>query len=374
MDFQQAKPKGRKITFIFTKNTYSDLSGKFLTAYQDGDTLAFIGKTADANDTNYIEKTGTLTLNLSGATTTNRSYGTDADGNTLYAVSNDSYRLYFCGGDSVEFCRNVRTNAATGSDVNYFTTPFAFNEQAHMDAGIHYDLTKVLSLANCGIDGVTENTCVLCSRVAKDVIPATGDHTVYEVSACADKCEVCLLYVQKETQNHAYSEYFSYSKGFTCQGEYGFSCGNEGCTSKTVEERVALVNDLGFSVPEAAAINGIIYCYSANGEVVGEYERVNKCTVSLGFLVAGGDNFTVDQKVIDGEFTVILDRADIVINYATATGVDDKDIVIAGSVIEKKEGGIVKTYFQGETNKETTDYVSPTYGTLYGISLNDLKG
>ena len=374
MDFQQAKPQGRKITFIFTKNTYSDLSGQFLTAYQDGDTLAFIGKTADESDTNYIEKTGTLTLNLSGATTTNRSYGTDADGNTLYAVSNDSYRLYFCGGDSVEFCRNVRTNAATGSDVNYFTTPFDFNKQAHMDADVHYDFVEVLSLANCGIDGVTKHTCVLCSRVENDVIPATGDHTVYEVSLCADKCEVCLLYVQKAVQNHVFREYFTYENGFTAQGEYSIACENEGCASCTVEIKDALILDLGYSVPESDILGGITYCFSANSEVLEEYERVNDCTVSLGFLVAGAENFALDTKIVSGVFATILDRVDIVIAYGDREDLFDKDIVIAGSVTEEYAGETVKTYFQGETDRELAEYVSSAFGTLYGISLNDIRG
>ncbi len=373
MDFQQAKPQGRKITFIFTKNTYSDLSGKFLTAYQDGDTLAFIGKTADANDTNYIEKTGTLTLNLSGATTTNKSYGTDAGGNTLYAVSNDSYRLYFCGGDSVEFCRNVRTNAATGSDVNYFTTPFAFNKQAHMDAGVHYDLIEVLSTANCGIDGVSENTCVLCSRVAKDVIPATGNHIAYEISPCADKCEVCLLYVQKATQAHVYFEYFTYDDGYMCKGAYGEKCENEGCSYVTVEVKDELIKDFGYSIPEFEGVRGINYGYAANKNVLGDFERVNECKVELGFLVATGENFAKDEKIFEVKFAKILDTVDVIVSYGTRTDIDDCEIVIAGVVILTSGEKTEKAYVQGHTEKTTTNYTSATNGTLYGISYSSLS-
>ena len=373
MNFEQAKPQGRKITFIFTKNTYSDLSGVFLTAYQDGDKLAFIGKTADENDTNYIEKTGTLTLKLCNATTTNSSYGTDASGNTLYAVSNESYRLYFCGGDSVEVCYNVRTKAATGSDANYITTPFAFDKQGHMDAGVHYDLVEVLSLANCGIDGVTEHTCVLCERVTEDRIPATGNHNVYQVSPCADKCTVCQLYVQKSVQSHQKIEVFKYENGFLAEGRYGCVCENEGCSLEETEEVSALIVDLGFSVPENGKFRGINYGYKINKSVISEYERVNGTTLSFGVVVAAGKNLANGEKVIDHTFSAVLDCVDVVINYGTDNKYDDEDVVLAGYVTEKTGGVECRSYFQSQTDKEVSTYVSEIYGALYGISYNNLK-
>ena len=372
MNFEMANPQGRKITFIFTKNTCSDLGGRFLTAYQDGDKLAYIGKTADATDTNYFERTGALTLKLGSPATVNTSYGTDANGNTLYEVSNKSYRLYFCGGDSVELCHNVRTNAATGKDANYFTTPFVFNKQAHMDAGVHYDLIEVLSTANCGIDGVTENTCVLCQRVAQDIMPATGNHIAYEISPCADKCEVCLLYVQKATQAHVYFEYFTYDNGYMCKGAYGQKCKNEGCSFLTAEEKDALVEDLGYSVPEFDGVRGINYGYSANKSVFDEFERVNNCKIGLGFLVALGENFAKDEKVFEIKFAKILDTVDVIVNYGGRTDIDDCEIVMAASLILTSGDDVQKIYLQGQTDKVTTDYTSATYGTLYGISYGSL--
>lgn len=372
MDFQQASPQGRKITFIFTKNTYSDLNSKFLTAYQDGDKLTFIGKTADANDTNYIENTGVLTLKLGSAPTVNSSYGTDTSGNTLYAVSDKSYRLYFCGGDSVELCHNVRTNAATGSDADYITTPFTFDRQAHMDAGVHYDLIEVLSLANCGVDGVSENTCVLCSRVAETIIPATGNHTAYEVSPCADKCEVCKLYVQKATQSHVYFEFFTYEKGYMCQGTYGQRCENEGCSFEESETKEALVKDLGYSTPEAKEIRGFNYRYAANKEVLNEFERVNNCNVNLGFLVASGESFVKDEKIFEQKLVVLNDLIDIIINYGERTDIDEREIVIAGVLFLDSDAKSEKIYLQGQIDKQTTNYTSPTRGTLYGISYANM--
>ena len=372
MDFQQASPQGRKITFIFTKNTYSDLNGKFLTAYQDGDKLTFIGKTADANDANYIENTGVLTLKLGSAPTVNSSYGTDTSGNTLYAVSDKSYRLYFCGGDSVELCHNVRTGAATGSDADYITTPFTFDRQGHMDAGVHYDLIEVLSLANCGVDGVSENTCVLCSRVAETIIPATGNHTAYEVSPCADKCEVCKLYVQKATQSHLCVEFFAYENGYMSKGAYGQKCKNEGCAFAELEEKDALIKGLGFSVPEAEGFRGINYGYATGKAEMALYERVNNCTVELGVLVALGENFAKDEKVFEHKLVVIHDFVEIVVNYGNRTDIDDVEIVLATTLTFGFGEDTEKVYLQESTDKQTTDYTSPTYGTLYGISYSNL--
>lgn len=363
---------GRKLTFIFTKNQFSDLSGKVVQACDDG-TLAYIGKTADTSDTDYWVQEGTLTINVGNASESSGKYKVDENGNTLYYVNSNSYKFYFCGGDKVEVCYGVRSNVVNSEWGKHFTTPFTFDKEGHMDAGVHYDLTKVESIVNCGYDGVTSHTCVLCGRVVNDIVSATGDHTLTEVSACADKCEVCLKFIQKETQNHSCVEVFTYENGFNYGGLYGSKCENEGCTYLVAEEMEALVEDLGFSVPEEGSFRGITYGYKANKATISEYERVNGCKISLGILVVGAERFVLDKDVIDHTFVVMLDMVELVINYGETTDYDDNDVVMAGCVVEKYGKEIKKTYFQTETDKETTDYTSPTYGTLYGISYSDLK-
>ncbi len=362
---------GRKLTLIFTKNTFSDLTGKFVSASTDG-TLTYTGVTASTDDKNYVEQAGTLELILGNPSDSSK-YGVDGNGNTLYYVNSKSARIFFCGGDNVELCYDVRTTAVEGSHANYITTPFVFDRAGHMDGGVHYDLTRVESLANCGVDGVTLHTCVLCDRVEKDVIPATGDHTVYEVSPCADKCEVCLQYVQKATQSHVIVEYFAYENGYMNEGEYGEVCTNEGCNCKTAETKDALVCDLGYSVPEGEGLIGITYGYKANKEVVADYERVNGCQVGLGVLIATGENFQKDEKIFEHRFSVILDCVDVVVNYGDRTDLNDCELVISAVLYQTKDNQTVKTCLQGETNRITTDYTSQQYGTLYGISFNSIK-
>lgn len=363
----------RKLTFIFTKNQFSDLTGKIVQASNDG-TLTYIGKTASADDTDYWEQTGTLTINFGSAAESNSKYKTNENGNTLYYVNTNSYKLFFCGGENVELVYGIRESASNSEWTKPYTTPFTFDRQGHMDAGVHYDLTEVLSLANCGIDGVTEHTCVLCERVIEDRIPATGDHRTYEVSPCADKCEVCELYVQKAIQSHNIYEYFTYANGFTVAGACGSQCANEGCSNKTEKEMSALVVDLGFSVPESGNFRGINYGYKVNKDAVSEYERINGCKISVGALIASGENINNDEKIISHTFAVILDMVDFAINYGETSNYDDKDVVFAGFVSVTQNGTTSNSYFQSETNLPTNSYTSDKYGTFYGISYNTIKG
>ena len=362
---------GNEITFIFTKNTYSDLTGRFLTAYQDGDKLAFIGKTADANDTNYIENTGTLTLKLGNAQTTNGSYGTDAYGNTLYQVSSQSYSLYFCGGDSVELCHNARTNAATGSDADYFTTPFTFDREAHMTANKHYDLTKVVSTANCGYDGVVAHTCVLCDRVANDVTPATGDHTVIACSACADKCTTCLKYIQKDVQSHNLNEIMTYANGFSTVGSHNIDCANEGCDHIITESIPALFENRGYSYPEDGNSVGISIRFIVDKDAVKAYEDFTGSKINYG-LFAGletalGNNDVLDENgdQVDGIIVADLTEGAFTVFEIKMMGFAETQattsFAIGAYVIETNGETKKYSYLQGAEPTENQKYCFVTY-------------
>ena len=373
MNFEQLHTtSGRKFTLIFTKNKFSDLAGNIVASSGDG-TLTFVGKTADTEDTDYWEQQGTLIINFGSAGESNGKYKEDENGNILYYVSSNSYNVIFCGGDEVEVCYGVRSSVINSQWGKYFTTPFSFDRDGHMSAGIHYDLTEVLSLANCGIDGVTEHTCVVCDRVEKDIVPATGNHTLYEVSACADKCEVCLKYVQKIVQSHATVEYFTYENGYMKVGAYGEKCVNEGCSCVSTKEKEALVCDLGYSVPEGNGFVGITYGYMANKSVFDDYERVNDCALELGVLIATGENFQKDEKIFEFKFAVILDCVEVIVNYGERTDLNDCELVIAAVLYQTKDGETTNTCLQGAVDKQTTEYTSQTYGTLYGISINNLR-
>lgn len=287
LPLEMVHTSSRDFTVILTKNTYADLKGKFLTAGSDG-TLCYVGVTADTTDTNYFVKEGCLEIILGNSKDALSKYKTDEKGNVLYYVSNNSAKIYLCGGDNVEVLRNVRTTVAEGKHANYLTTPFTFDRDGHMNAGVHYDLTEVVSLPNCGVDGVTRNTCVLCDRVAEDIAPATGLHILSQVSPCADKCSVCLLYIQKAVQSHVLSEIYKYANGFASVGIHDTACTNEGCVYSTTEELEALFTCLGYSAPENG-IGGIVVGYEVNRAAISKYTEGTKNTLSFGVFAVAKD-------------------------------------------------------------------------------------
>lgn len=363
---------GRKLTLVFTKNTFADLKGDIVTGKIVNGVEVFVAKTADTTDTDYYTKEGTLTLSMGNAGESNGRHSVDENGDTLNYIHANKYTVYFCGGEDVEVCYGVRSNVPNGQWGKFFTTPFEFDEEAHMEADKHFDLTKVESIVNCGYDGVTSHTCALCSRVVNDIVPATNNHDLYEVSVCADKCNACEKYIQKEVQIHSYMEIYSYADGFTKGGTYSSKCENEGCSYCVDESKDSMVVSLGFSVSTWGNGKAINYGYIVNTAIVDEYERVNNCEVILGMLFAGAENFAKDEKVYIINIASSHNMMEIVIKYGNSSENDHKDIVFAGCVVEKTENGEKTTFFQAETDKTTTDYTSATYGTLYGISYNGM--
>ena len=102
--------------------------------------------------------------------------------------------------------------------------------------------------------------------------------------------------------------------------------------------------------------------------------RINGCKISVGALIASGENINNDEKVINHTFAVILDMVDFAINYGETSNYDDKDVVFAGFVSVTQNGTTSSSYFQSETNLPTNSYTSDKYGTFYGISYNTIKG
>ena len=363
---------GRKMTLVFTKNTYADLNGNIVTGKVVNGNYVFVAKTADTTDTDYYTKEGTLTLLMGNASESNSKHSIDENGNTLNYIHANKYTVYFCGGDDVEVCYGVRSSVPNSTWGKYFTTPFEFDRQAHMDAGKHFDITKVESIVNCGYDGVTSHTCALCSRVENDIVPATNNHDLYEVSVCADKCTVCLRYIQKKIQSHLYAEKYEYSQGFVFGGVYSSVCENTGCSYCVEENKEAMIVSLGFSVSTWGSDRGISYGYLVNTAIVDEYERVNGCDVVLGMLFAGGESFAKDEKIYTINIASEHCMMEIIVKYGNSSENDDKEIVLAGFVLERAEETEKINLFQSETDKVTTDYTSATYGTLYGISYNSM--
>ncbi len=307
---------GKKLTLIFTKNTFSDLSGKIVSACDDG-TLAYIGKTADTSDTDYWVQEGTLTINVGNAAESKNKYKTDENGNTLYYVDSNSYKIIFCGGENVELCYGVRSNVVNSEWGKHFTTPFTFDMAAHDQAGVHYDLTKVESIKNCGYDGVISHTCVVCDRVVNDIDPATGNHTLNNASACADKCEVCLKYIQKESQSHSIIEKIEYLSGYGVAGTHNKKCSNEGCSYDVTETADVIFDFLGFSTPVNGDV-GMVITFKVNKNAISELKRVENIELTYGVYAASKERLQ-DNDILnaDGSPSDYVVKAEIDSLYAS---------------------------------------------------------
>lgn len=361
---------GRKLTLIFTKNTFSDLSGHIVKACDDG-TFAYIGKTADTSDTDYWEQEGTLTINVGNAAESKNKYKTDENGNTLYYVNSNSYKIIFCGGENVELCYGVRGNVVNNEWGKQFTTPFTFDMNAHNEAGTHYDLTKVESIKNCGYDGVISQTCVVCDRVLKDIDPATGNHELANVNACVDKCNVCLKYVQKEVQDHKIDESIVYADGYGENGVYTQKCQNEGCLHEVIEVASKLINFIGYSMPEYDGV-GFVMTFQVNKEAISEYKRVENVSVNYGiFAVANEKLGTNDILKDDGSANDFVVKAEINTEY------DAFDFRLSGFETDTQKSALlcIGTYVINSNNEISyiqTEKVSDGDKYAY-ISYNSVK-
>ncbi len=362
-------PRNVDVTLVFTKNTFSDLNNKYVMSYQDGNTIGYIGKAADGN--NYKENTaGTLSLVLGNPADMNSKIKDD-NGNVSYSVNTSQCNnIYFCGGDTVEYCRDVRTGNVTGSIANFITSPYVFDKQGHMDANVHYDLTEVVSLPNCGIDGVTEKTCVVCDRVAETRTPATGDHTLSQVSPCADKCSVCMLYIQRAEQSHALDEIITYLNGYEAEGSYNATCTNEGCTHCVTEKAEALFACLGYSAPMNGE-GGIAVGFLVNNKAIENYRATGK-TISFGV-------FAVAQAKL-GESTIFDENGNAMSGAVVAeiSGYNfvSVDLKIVGFTDEYKDTKLAMGAYVTEDGKSysylQSDKAGELMGNYYAVSYNDV--
>jgi hypothetical protein len=195
--------------------------------------------------------------------------------------------LIFCGGENVTHCYSVRNSKTDKSWYRFFTTSFDYDIDAHKTAGVHWDKIEVLSLVNCGYDGVTKDTCVACKRVIETVAPATNDHkyTVDNDCTTAHNCTVCKK-LMIEALEHAMKVVIEYKNGYLVAGTCTNLCTNEGCEHSeepTVAE--ALFVNKGYTKEEGANGSSLAYGISINKEAIDAYENASGETVIYGFVV-----------------------------------------------------------------------------------------
>ncbi|MBR2024854.1 MAG: InlB B-repeat-containing protein, partial [Clostridia bacterium] len=187
----------------------------------------------------------------------------------------------------------------------------------------------------------------------------------------------------EETEEHVATETMVYKNGFTKNGTYKrvCSCGQTTCSNyKPLTKKAPLFVMNGFSMPENEDnLKGLSFSYQANVQLIEDYERINNCKITYGFLLSGAKNFeNKPEKIKTGEFEQHFETVDVRINYGKVdangqTKYDKYDVIFAGRVTVEDANGIkTTTYFQ--LDMPTTDYENGQYGTMIGINYDTVSG
>lgn len=278
----------KPLTLVFAQNTYDELNGDFVQIVDYNGTQGYISKNGDGSApyTNYAK--GTLTVKFSNNDPNSyNKLGTDANGNTVCATSNAPATLIFCGSETVEYCYSVRNNHTDKGWYRFFTTECTYDIDAHKTAGVHWDKIEVLSLANCGYDGVTKDTCVACKRVIETVVEATGNHKYTVDNDCTTEhaCEVCEKIIV-EALEHVLKDIIEYENGYMAAGTCTNRCTNEGCEhSGAPTEVAALFVNKGYTKDETENGSSLAYGISINKAAIEAYEKASGEVVTYGFII-----------------------------------------------------------------------------------------
>ena len=276
------------LTLVFAQNTYDELNGDFVQIVDYNGTQGYISKNGDGSApyTNFAN--GTLTVALCNNDPNSYSkLGTDANGNTVCATSDAPATLIFCGSETVEYCYSVRNNHTDKGWYRFFTTECTYDIDAHKTTGVHWDKIEVLSLANCGYDGVTKDTCVACKRVIETVVEATGDHKYTLDNDCTTghACEVCEKIIV-EALEHVLKDIIKYENGYMAAGTCTNRCTNEGCEhSGAPTEVAALFVNKGYTKDETENGSSLAYGISINKAAIEAYEKASGEVVTYGFII-----------------------------------------------------------------------------------------
>lgn len=323
----------KSLTIVFAQNTFDQLNGDFVQIVDYNGKQGYISKNGDGTAPYTTFASGTLTVALcNNNPNTYSTLGTDANGNTVCATSNAPATLVFCGSETVEYCYSVRNNHTDKGWYRFFTTECTYDIDAHKTANVHYDKIVVESLVNCGYDGVTTNTCVVCDRVEKATIEATGDHkyTVDDDCTTEHLCTVCEKVIV-EAIAHITEETITYENGYTVKGVHLVYCTNDGCKHKVSTDVNPLFANKGYTKEEGTGASSFAYGIVIDREAIGNYEELTGIKVSYGFVVGmAPDNPTGEIVNTKGESilenTVATDFATVELSKFTVYNIKLTDI------------------------------------------------
>lgn len=296
------------LKLVFAQNQFSDISGAVVELVDFNGRNGFITNYKDGSP-KYTTQSGTLTVTFDNESTWNgTSLGTDANGNTVYLADSAS-EMIFCGGDNVEISYTVRLNHTDKGWYRFHTTTEAYDVEGHKTAGVHYEKITVDSVVNCGYDGLTTNTCVICENAIQTVVPATGKHqyTVDNDCTTAHDCTVCLKEIVAAL-THNTSFIITYENGYINVGTKTTFCTNDSCEHSLDEDVEEIFTSVGYSTPEEGG-NFITHTVIVNKEELIAYEENSGKTIEYGLVAA----IHADGKPVvlsdDGEITAASQAA-----------------------------------------------------------------
>jgi len=230
----------------------------------------------------------------------------------------------------------------------------------------------VLSLPTCGDEGVKESTCVVCDRVAKIAIPATGDHTLSQISPCADKCSVCGQYVLREDSEHNLNKVYTYEKGFDANGAYDNTCTNEGCTYHATGALDPIFKLDGFSTPTEYGKKGLAIGFEVNEEALSAYRATGK-SLTFGAYIVGCEKLGAnDVYTFDGAVKAEVTESELTYFSMKVTGFSTEEQMNAklclGAYIVEENGDV--SYLQAGEAIDGCNFLYTTYNLAYANSNN----
>ena len=199
-----------------------------------------------------------------------------------------------------------------------------------------------------------------------------GAHKAGETVGYETNCSRCGALVYCENPNHNLSLEISY-ESYIKNGKKTVKCLT--CNTEAKEcVALPLITVRGFSTPSKEGRKGITFGYSLNLSAISDYEKANNAVVSCGVLLVGGENFENDSNIVDIALSSKYYSVDVKIDFGAEESYDNRDLIIAGSITVASDNSNTTKYFQPSVEIETTSYTSSSYGTLFGISYNDLIG
>ena len=270
------------LTMVFAKNTFDELNGDFVQGVVHNGKDGYISTAGKQ----FTKTGGTLTITLqNNDPNTYTSLGTDANGDSLYEAQG-AFLGIFCGGEDVKYCYSVRNSHTAGAWHRFFTTEFDYDIQAHKTAGVHYEKIQVVNEVNCGYDGLTTNTCIICSNSIQKVVFATGKHqyTVDDDCTTAHSCTVCLKEIVAALA-HEKSFIINYEKGYLSIGTKTIFCTNDGCKNSKEQDVAALFISVGYSASEYSK-GSVVHTVIANNDAIKAYAENTGKTFEYGVVAA----------------------------------------------------------------------------------------